>query len=306
MPAAKASIRRSSRDISSSRALHGGNGNPVLAVDHLRRADLSASRRRLRDRHALSFGAGHPSGRRQAGSPRPHGQGGRPLAPLRLRRRGRSRRAVPHACELCASFSPSLPRSPVRRYTPAGADIDSVIDVRAIFQQGHRELAIEAMPAFLLPREGPLRASRLRKDVLPRPQEPQRHLRHAGHRSKSGLHRRRATGPVRRARSPARRLCRARGLLRRLHGARGLSSSKVRETYARPIPRLSPRQSQNADQCDCRDQAHRRRQAAQGEGHRAARHPNAAAKKRACVDDARARAGAVAGNVARASRGAVA
>ena len=35
-----------------------------------------------------------------------------------------------------------------------GADIDSVIDVRAIFQQGHRELAIEAMPAFLLPRKG--------------------------------------------------------------------------------------------------------------------------------------------------------
>ena len=44
--------------------------------------------------------------------------------------------------------------SPVRRYTPAGADIDSVIDLRAVFQQGHRELAIEAMPAFLLPRKG--------------------------------------------------------------------------------------------------------------------------------------------------------
>src|ERR1700722_14071729 len=34
-------------------------------------------------------------------------------------------------------------QSPVRRYTPKGADIDAVIDVRAIFQQGHRELAIE-------------------------------------------------------------------------------------------------------------------------------------------------------------------
>jgi len=45
-------------------------------------------------------------------------------------------------------------QSPVRRYTPDGADIDSVIDVRAIFQQAHRELAIEAMPAFLLPRKG--------------------------------------------------------------------------------------------------------------------------------------------------------
>jgi phenol 2-monooxygenase len=44
--------------------------------------------------------------------------------------------------------------SPVRRFTPAWADIDSVIDVRAIFQHGHRELRLEAMPAFLLPRKG--------------------------------------------------------------------------------------------------------------------------------------------------------
>ena len=29
-----------------------------------------------------------------------------------------------------------------------------MIDVRAIFQQGHRELAVEAMPSFLLPRKG--------------------------------------------------------------------------------------------------------------------------------------------------------
>jgi phenol 2-monooxygenase (NADPH) len=45
-------------------------------------------------------------------------------------------------------------QSPVRRYTPKGADIDSAIDVRAVFQQGHRELAIEAMPSFLMPRKG--------------------------------------------------------------------------------------------------------------------------------------------------------
>ncbi|HJY48990.1 MAG TPA: hypothetical protein VJ349_10205 [Stellaceae bacterium] len=29
-----------------------------------------------------------------------------------------------------------------------------MIDVRAVFQQGHLELAIEAMPSFLLPRKG--------------------------------------------------------------------------------------------------------------------------------------------------------
>jgi phenol 2-monooxygenase (NADPH) len=44
--------------------------------------------------------------------------------------------------------------SPLKRYTAAGADIDSVIDVRAIFQQGHRELALQSMPAFLLPPKG--------------------------------------------------------------------------------------------------------------------------------------------------------
>lgn len=45
-------------------------------------------------------------------------------------------------------------QSPVRRFTPDGADIDSVIDVRAIFQQGHRDLAVEELPALLLPRKG--------------------------------------------------------------------------------------------------------------------------------------------------------
>ena len=54
---------------------------------------------------------------------------------------------------LCNFLGEAL-ESPVKRYTSAGADINSVIDVRAVFQQGHRELAISAMPAFLLPRKG--------------------------------------------------------------------------------------------------------------------------------------------------------
>jgi phenol 2-monooxygenase len=54
---------------------------------------------------------------------------------------------------LC-NFLGEARESPLRRYTPAGTDIDSVIDVCAVFQQGHRELAIEAMPALLLPRKG--------------------------------------------------------------------------------------------------------------------------------------------------------
>ena len=54
---------------------------------------------------------------------------------------------------LCAFLAHSR-RSPITRYTPPGQDIDSVIDVRAIFQQGHRALAIQAMPAFLVPQKG--------------------------------------------------------------------------------------------------------------------------------------------------------
>ncbi|NOJ40952.1 FAD-binding monooxygenase [Bradyrhizobium australiense] len=54
---------------------------------------------------------------------------------------------------LCDFLSES-PKSPVRRYTPAGADIDSVIDIRAAFQQAHTELASEKMPPLLLPRKG--------------------------------------------------------------------------------------------------------------------------------------------------------
>jgi len=54
---------------------------------------------------------------------------------------------------LC-DFLTDAPESPVRKYTPTGADIDSMIDVRAVFQQGHRDLQLEKMPAFLLPQKG--------------------------------------------------------------------------------------------------------------------------------------------------------
>ena len=54
---------------------------------------------------------------------------------------------------LC-DFLGENPKSPVRRHTPDGADLDSVIDVRAVFQQPHDELTIEAMPPLLLPRKG--------------------------------------------------------------------------------------------------------------------------------------------------------
>jgi phenol 2-monooxygenase len=53
-----------------------------------------------------------------------------------------------------ADFLAESAKSPIRRFTPRGADIDSVIDVRAVFQQGHRDLKVEALPSILLPRKG--------------------------------------------------------------------------------------------------------------------------------------------------------
>ena len=54
---------------------------------------------------------------------------------------------------LC-DFLANSPESPVRKFTDKSADNDSVIDVRAIFQQGHRDLEMASLPPFLLPAKG--------------------------------------------------------------------------------------------------------------------------------------------------------
>ncbi len=62
--------------------------------------------------------------------------------------------AIRRLCDFLAEAR----ESPLRKYAPRGEDIDAVIDVRAVFQQAHRDLAIEAiiatMPTLLLPRKG--------------------------------------------------------------------------------------------------------------------------------------------------------
>lgn len=57
---------------------------------------------------------------------------------------------VPALCRFLETSSDS----PVLKYTRAGQDPDAVFDLRAIFQQNYTELAIETMPALLLPRKG--------------------------------------------------------------------------------------------------------------------------------------------------------
>jgi phenol 2-monooxygenase len=58
-------------------------------------------------------------------------------------------RAGSRARALCDFLASAL-----AQYTPADAEPDSVIDVRAVFQQSHRELAVDDMPPVLLPRKG--------------------------------------------------------------------------------------------------------------------------------------------------------
>ncbi|CAN5783389.1 FAD-binding monooxygenase [soil metagenome] len=53
-----------------------------------------------------------------------------------------------------AAFLADDPTSPVARFTPKGSDIDSVIDVRAVFQQAHLDIKLEELPSLLLPRKG--------------------------------------------------------------------------------------------------------------------------------------------------------
>jgi len=53
-------------------------------------------------------------------------------------------------------FLDSDPRSPVRRFTRAGDDPDSLIDLRAVMQVGFRDLNITALPPLLRPAKGRL------------------------------------------------------------------------------------------------------------------------------------------------------
>ena len=63
---------------------------------------------------------------------------------------GQSGQPVASLCEYLAQH----PASPVARYTRKEADIDSVIDVRAVFQLTQSSLTLEALPELLLPRKG--------------------------------------------------------------------------------------------------------------------------------------------------------
>jgi phenol 2-monooxygenase len=72
---------------------------------------------------------------------------------------------VRQLCEYLASDA-----SPITRFTPKGADPDSVIDVRAIVQQGHDDLEVDQLPAVLLPQKGDFGITDYEKVFCPDPQ----------------------------------------------------------------------------------------------------------------------------------------
>ncbi|HLU56724.1 MAG TPA: FAD-dependent monooxygenase [Pseudonocardia sp.] len=57
------------------------------------------------------------------------------------------------------------------RFTPPGAAPDSVIDVRAVLQQGHREVSVADLPAVLLPRKGRFGLVDYEKVFCPHPEQ---------------------------------------------------------------------------------------------------------------------------------------
>lgn len=66
-----------------------------------------------------------------------------------------SDRAGDHLAGLCAWLGEDAD-SPLQRFTPPGADIDEVIDLRAILQVPHRDVVLRELPPLLLPHKGTL------------------------------------------------------------------------------------------------------------------------------------------------------
>lgn len=59
-----------------------------------------------------------------------------------------------HALRALCDHLATAPGSILRLATPEHADIDSVLDLRAVLQQPHREVRLDDLPALLLPRKG--------------------------------------------------------------------------------------------------------------------------------------------------------
>ena len=135
-------------------SLHGGHGDEVRPIRARRRpARISTSPRASR--------SGRDSTRRPwCASPMPSrcisvtwsrrmDAGGSSPSPMNWHRTCRVR-ASPNCASLLAADS----RSPLLRYRSDEMDVDAVVDLRAVVQQGHDSLVIGEMPSILRPNKG--------------------------------------------------------------------------------------------------------------------------------------------------------
>ncbi len=60
------------------------------------------------------------------------------------------------ALDRWAEWMLSSEDSPIRRFTPEAADLDGVFDVKAVYQEGYRDIDLTRVPKLFLPRRGPL------------------------------------------------------------------------------------------------------------------------------------------------------
>lgn len=54
-----------------------------------------------------------------------------------------------------AAWMTEAEESPLRRCRPAGADIDAILDIKAVYQQEHHRVDLAEVPGLFLPRSGP-------------------------------------------------------------------------------------------------------------------------------------------------------
>ncbi|WP_353471287.1 FAD-dependent monooxygenase [Salipiger sp. H15] len=132
----------------------GGTGHQALAAGQIvGKRFHSAPVVRLADAKPMQLGhAFKADGRWRVLAFAPAGDGGQPGGAI---------------ARLCAELEPVI-----AGVTPEGADPDSVIDLRAVFQTPHREMRLGDLPAALLPRKGRYGLTDYEKAFCPAPNGP--------------------------------------------------------------------------------------------------------------------------------------
>ena len=76
---------------------------------------------------------------------------------------GQKGEAISNLCDCLVNDA----ASPVKRFTPQDADIDTVIDLRVVFQENHRDISIADVPELLRPAKGRLQLTDYEKVYSP-------------------------------------------------------------------------------------------------------------------------------------------